>query len=744
MGASERLSPMPSRAASRPISLVTTLAFGVALAAMLLIALFPIFPRQFSVHVGDTASRTVKSPKSVSFESASQTAQRRDDAARAVPLSLTFDGSVRTSKLADYDRIVSQIGQIRTQASDPERKRESLRAIQLSARTNETTLSARSIETALALPDDRWAAVLVEGRRVLGDELKVSLDDASVTGAKDSVDSLIDPGFSADEALLTAELARPLVVPTLVVDQAKTEQARGAARAAVVPVRTNIQKGDVLLDANKRVDEVAVENLKAVGLVSQRVEWRNVVAAAILAVVAAAAVAAYLYTLKPRGITSERHLIALAVVMMLPLLVAKFYLPLVLPDENRHFLAFILPVATAPILIAALLETDVAVMAAGLIGVLVAFVSAFLPDVSLVASVGPLDTFRLLLVYGLGPLAGIFLVHRADRLNRYLTAGIAVGLTSYAVLLSTWLIDNDRTVADLGWMAGVSAVSGISSGILAAGVFVTVGALFGVTTRLQLMELSQLNAPLLRRLQDEAPGTFHHSIIVGNLAERAADLIGADALLTRVGCYYHDIGKVLQPGMYIENIQGSGTPHDAMTPEESADVIQQHVRGGIELARRERLPARVQAFIPEHHGTRLVAYFYRKAAEERPNTDPAAFQYPGPRPQSRETAIVMLADSTEAVVRASSDRSPERIRQLVDEVIAERVSEGQLDECDLTLRDLRTIAESFKSTMRAVYHPRVQYPEPSAMETRRRVLRLPLRTPDRDDAASRARRRSER
>src|SRR5712692_3537331 len=176
--------------------------------------------------------------------------------------------------------------------------------------------------------------------------------------------------------------------------------------------------------------------------------------------------------------------------------------------------------------------------------------------------------------------------------------------------------------------------------------------------------------------------------------------------------------------MYIENLQGAETPHDALSPEQSADVIQQHVPAGLELAKRARLPARVQEFIPEHHGTRLVAYFYRKAAEADPGVDPAAYQYPGPRPQSRETAIVMLADSTEAVVRASPDRSPERINQLVDEVVAERVGEGQLDDSDLTLRDLRTIAESFKSTMRAVYHPRVQYPEPSPMEARRRLLRL--------------------
>jgi putative nucleotidyltransferase with HDIG domain len=432
--------------------------------------------------------------------------------------------------------------------------------------------------------------------------------------------------------------------------------------------------------------------------------------------------------MQPAGITSERHLIALALVMMVPVMVAKFYLPLVIPDDGRHFLAYILPVAAAPILIAALLETDVAVIVSGVIGTLAAFVTVLIPDMSLVTTVGSLDTFRILAVYGLAPIAGVYLVHRAERLNRYLTAGMAVTGVAYAALLATWFTDTDREPIDLAWMALSAGVSGISGGILAAGAFVTVGVLFGVTTRVQLMELSQLNAPLLRRLQDEAPGTFHHSVIVGNLAERATDLVGADPLLARVGCYYHDIGKVLQPGMYIENQMGGDSPHEEMTAEESATAIQQHVLRGLELARHARLPARVQAFIPEHHGTRLVTYFYRKAAERNPEIDPALFQYPGPRPQSKETAIVMLADSTEALIRSATDRSPEQIDRMVEEVIGERLSEGQLDDSDLTLRDLRTIAESFKTTMRAVYHPRVQYPEPTPMEERRRMLRIPMRS----------------
>jgi len=700
----------------RNITLGTAAVFGIALAALLLIALFPIFPRQLNIRVNDIASRTVRAPESVSFVSEFLTEQRREEAAAAVAPSRVFDPGVRTTQLNAYDRLTAQVTQIRS-LTDDARKRELLAGL---------GLSPRSIDTVIGIEDARWQEIAAEGRRVLGEELNVSLDDTAAAQAKDAVDARIGPAFTAVEALLTAELVRPLITTTLVIDEQRTEQARDAARAGVPPERVNVERGDVIVASGSRVDEVAIEKLRATGLLSNTVEWRNVVAVAILAAVAAFVIAGYVFIAQPAGITSERHMIALALVTMVPLMVAKFYLPLVLPDDERQFLAYILPLAAAPILIAALLATDVAVVVAAVMGTLAAFVSALIPDVSLVASVSSLDTFRLLLVYAIGPIAGVYLVHGADRLNRYLSAGLAVAGISFLVLVSTWLMDTNREATDFAWIALTSGVNGVSSGMLAAGAFVTVGVLFGVTTRVQLMELSQLNAPLLRRLQDEAPGTFHHSVIVGNLAERAADLVGADPLLTRVGCYYHDIGKVLQPGMYIENQMGGASPHEEMTPEESAAFIQQHVLRGLELARDARLPARVQAFIPEHHGTRLVAYFYRKAAEKDPEVDPAQFQYPGPRPQSKETAIVMLADSTEALIRSATDRSPENIDQMVDEVISERLAEGQLDECDLTLRDLRTIAESFKATMRAVYHPRVAYPEPTPMEQRRRVLRLPL------------------
>jgi putative nucleotidyltransferase with HDIG domain len=292
------------------------------------------------------------------------------------------------------------------------------------------------------------------------------------------------------------------------------------------------------------------------------------------------------------------------------------------------------------------------------------------------------------------------------------------------VLLATWLIDPNRETNDLAWMAMASAANGALSAFLSVGIFVTLGSVFGITTRVQLLEMSQLSQPLLRRLQDDAPATFQHSVIVANLAEKGAFVIGADALLARVGAYYHDVGKLMRPGFYVENQFGEENPHDALDPIDSANIIIDHVTAGLQLARQYKLPARVQAFIPEHHGTRLVTYFYRKASEEDPTVSPELFRYPGPKPQTRETAIAMLADSCEAVVRASPIHTTERISELVDEVFNERLTEGQLDESELTLRNLRELAQSFKDTLRAVYHPRVEYPQPTAAELRMRN-RLP-------------------
>jgi putative nucleotidyltransferase with HDIG domain len=233
---------------------------------------------------------------------------------------------------------------------------------------------------------------------------------------------------------------------------------------------------------------------------------------------------------------------------------------------------------------------------------------------------------------------------------------------------------------------------------------------------MQLLELANPSQPLLRRLLVEAPGTYHHSIMVGNLAERAAESVGADALLVRVGAYYHDIGKLQRPYFFAENAAQGVSAHDALPPDTSARIIASHVPDGQILGARHGLPRAIMDMIPQHHGTRMVSFFYQQAQESSPlPLDRSKFQYQGPRPQSKEAAILMLADGVEAATRAMRQHSREAIMELVDRLIMQRVEEGQLDECDLTLRDLHNIKDVFATLLVGVYHPRIEYPAPVAM-----------------------------
>ena len=410
---------------------------------------------------------------------------------------------------------------------------------------------------------------------------------------------------------------------------------------------------------------------------------------------------------------------------------ARLLMDVLLPDEEGRFLAYLLPIAAVPIMIAALLDATLSVAVAALIALLATYAGFYAPDaqgLSLNTASNPLAVFA---VYFVGSLAGIYVIFRSERFGRYLVAGAMVALTSLSTALGFWLMAAGRESVDVLWIVLATAINGALSALLAACGALVLPAVFGVTSRSHLMELAQLQHPLLRRLQAEAPGTFHHSMEVSNLAERAAEAIGADALLARVGAYFHDIGKLVHPRFYIENQADMANPHDDLDSYTSAEKIIEHVQHGEELARTHILPPAVAQFVVQHHGSRLVTYFYRKAMERDIAVDTTRFAYPGPKPQSRESGIVMLADSVEALVRSSEDRSSDRIDSLVENVIAERVAEGQLDESNLTLGDLRGIAVALKATLKAIYHQRVTYPAPMAFEAERtaaaaRYLRAPV------------------
>ena len=248
--------------------------------------------------------------------------------------------------------------------------------------------------------------------------------------------------------------------------------------------------------------------------------------------------------------------------------------------------------------------------------------------------------------------------------------------------------------------------------------------IFDVTTDTTLLELSDLNHPLLKRLSVEAPGTFHHSIIVGNLAEAASEEIGANSLLSRVGCYYHDIGKMQRAEYFVENQAGATNKNEGLSPTMSALIISKHVRAGLELGEEFKLPLAVKQFIPEHHGTSIMAYFLHKAEETMDPKDinETDFRYPGPKPQTKETAIAMLADNVEAAARTLSNPNLQRISGLVDNLIEKRFQEGELDECDLTLRELNKIKGAFIRVLMGIHHLRIEYPKEGTEEKQKKNI----------------------
>jgi putative nucleotidyltransferase with HDIG domain len=421
-----------------------------------------------------------------------------------------------------------------------------------------------------------------------------------------------------------------------------------------------------------------------------------------------------------------KQLLLFGMLLVITVGTARVFLP------GHALLPYLLPVAAVSMLIAVLLSGNLAVVTTFVLSLLLGI--AISNDLSL----------ELPIYYLVGGLAGIFSLTRIEKVSTFMRAGVAIALALFATaLLMKVLGGHILTWPDIGTIALVATFNAGMSTAITYAAFSILGTLFGITTPIQLMELAHPDQPLLRRLMRDAPGTYHHSLVVSNLAERAAETVGADPLLTRVCAYYHDIGKAERPYYFIDNQTGMANVHDQLDPRQSAAIIMEHVRDGIRLAEKEKLPRKVIDAIPQHHGTMLVKYFYLKALEQDPGVSEADFRYPGPKPQTKENAILMLADGVEATVRSmaqsgaldsvasgnsdateghsvyqnTSSLPDDALATVVHRVISERIEDGQLDECDLTVRDIVRIQEAFVSMLKGIYHPRVQYPEAPGAQT---------------------------
>jgi len=376
-----------------------------------------------------------------------------------------------------------------------------------------------------------------------------------------------------------------------------------------------------------------------------------------------------------------------------------FVMQLMLPDHT--VLPYIFPAATVPMLLTIIFSPGMGIVTSMVIGALAGFLTPRGLEVSLYMMV---SASLACLVIG-----------RAERLSAFFWSGLVVAISGAFIVAIFRFPDPATDLLGKLTLLGAAVLSGMLSASLAFGFLLLVGSLLGMTTSLQLIELSRPDHPLLQLVLNKAPGTYQHSLQVANLAEQAARAIGANALLTRVGALYHDAGKAIHPQYFIENQIPGQNVHDQLDPETSASVIIQHVSDGLELARKYHLPQRVKDFIAEHHGTLGTSFQYNQALNAA-NGDSnlvnrKAFTYPGPRPRSRETAILMLADSVEAKARADVPTDEKELDKLVRWIIDDRLAQEQLSRTDLTLRDIDTIRRSFVSTLKNFYHPRLRYPE---------------------------------
>ncbi len=509
-------------------------------------------------------------------------------------------------------------------------------------------------------------------------------------------------------------IARELVVANTFLNHTETQRRREMAAADVKPVILKVKPGEMIIREGARYEPWHIKVLTGIQTEKRSgTAWLQFLGTFVIVL---------LFLLLPfylaerffrriRPTRSDHFLMALVgfsilIVVRLSLIIAPALHDVLFFDIPTTALAYAIPVAAGAMLIRMYLGAEISLIFAVVISVLTGLF---------------VETDVQFVVYCLAAnFAAIVSIARVDRRSLIIRAGAITGGVGAVAVFGMQLVAMAAGSGAVGWVAVLwstffAFLAGLGAAIYTMIAAAIVESLSGYTSDIKLLELANLNHPLLRELIVRAPGTYHHSHLVGILGEAAADAIGANSLLVRVGAYYHDIGKIKKPPYFIENVRGGDSRHEKLSPNMSALIVQAHVKDGIEMAAKSNIPKVISEMIPQHHGTRIISYFYDKAkSQEDPDlqkVDEKDFRYPGPKPQTREAAILMLADVTEAAVRSLKEKSSIRIQQTVQRAINDIFAESQLDECDLTLRDLNEIAKAFVRILLGIYHQRIEYPK---------------------------------
>ncbi len=663
------------RARTAAFVLVVGVLTGVAM------LLFP--PAVVSYNVGVVADRSVKAPRSVSFVSESLTQAERERAVVAVPQQYKRDPSVAVAETGRLAATVATIDRLRADASlGRDQKIVALTRISETAITG--PLAVELVDTGA-----EWEPLARDLEKALGSIYSQGIRAEQLEQAKADLPKALPAAWTDRQRRIASALIGPHLKANELLDPAMTVAAQAAARSAVSPVQVQVMAGEVVVREGSVVTPQDVEKLRALGLASTGIDWTGALGLFGWALLIAGVLSLFIERYAEEAWADDRRLVLVGLSLLALTAVGRALVP-------AHSLAiYYVPFAAIAMMLT----------------ILVGGRSALATQIAGALHVGIMSGQVELLAYALVPaLLGMAAVRQATTAREFVAGAFNVAGGNLGVIAAFILVGRSTDVLGLLQLGGGAVTSGLLSGLVAFGCVVLLGHLFRITTVFELRELADPNHPLLRQLLLRTPGTYHHSLLVANLAERAAEVIGADPLLARVGAYYHDIGKMRNPLAFIENQTGRN-PHDELDPLVSAQIVSAHIRDGLALAERYKLPERIREMIPAHHGTALVKYFYQIARERGQVVDEAQFRHPGPRPRTKEAGIVMLADGVEASVRSLSEKTPDTIRAMVDKIVDERLGDGQLDECDLTLRDIHRITDAFGELLLGVYHERIPYPE---------------------------------
>jgi cyclic-di-AMP phosphodiesterase PgpH len=701
--------PSATSAAALTSRDVTRLAIAAALLVVALTSIFALDlgPQRLELGVGDVAATDIVAPRTGSYVSTIETQQARDAAQSSVEpvYDYTTEKAIRiaTVQLQAFESRVSPVDDAFAEGV----KADARKTILTSALPG---LDDAARATLLALEPDRWKAVRAEASRVLDATERAELRDTAVELAKVGLSGQMI-GLDAGERMLAAETISPLIVANSSFSQQLTDQARTKAAEAVPNVVANYSQNQTIVRRGEPVTNVDMEAIDYFHLREATPDVLRLGGWLILSVLVVAVLLGWMWRFRRTLWHRTNAMLLISLIVVGTALLLKL-------TAGRTGLPYIVPTAAAGMLLTILLDAGVATAVMGLLALVA-------------GAVNPNNQLELVAYTFFGAMAGVIVIRRGDRLQLFVQAGLAVAIVNVLVVaMFGFLGSHDaRGVIEL---MGASMGSAAGSAVAAVGTFAVLGSVFGILTVFQLLELANPSQPLLRRLLVETPGTYHHSLMVGNLAERAAEAIGADPLVTRVAAYYHDIGKLANPLAFIENQSGGENVHDQLDPETSAQILKAHTADGIDIAYKAKLPKSLIAFIPQHHGTAPMSYFYARArglaaepyggpqtpdgAKAAAAVDERKFRHSGPKPQTREAALIMLADGVEASVRSLASRDEPAIRGMVARIIDERMGDGQFDECDLTLRDVEKIKEAFVQQLLGMYHQRIAYPQNKVVE----------------------------